>query len=83
MDPVHQEVDHQRVRVVRQKTVDVEQEPVENVLQDSPHEVAKDKQRNGIEKGFRGNATSLHCLDWCQRVHGERRDRVCTIRELD
>lgn len=83
MNPVHQEVDHQRVRVVRQKTVDVEQEPVENVLQDSPHDIAEDKRRNSIEEGFRGDATSLQCLDRCPRVHGERRDRVCTVRELD
>ena len=53
--------------------VDVEQEPVEDVLEDSPHEVAEEERRHSIEEGFRDNATSKRGLDRCRRIHDERR----------
>ena len=83
MNSVHQEVNHQRVGVVGQKAVEVEQEPVENVFQKSPHEVTEDERWDGISEGFRSDAASLQCLDRRPRIDGERWKRVCTIRELD
>ena len=82
MNAVHQEVDHQRVGVIRQKTVDVEQESMENILEDGPHKVAEQERWNSICEGLRSDATSLHCLDGCPGIDGERRKGVCAIREL-
>lgn len=82
VNPMHQKVDHQRIWVVRQESVDVEQESVEDILQNGPHEVAEDERRDDICKGFRGDATSLQGRDRSPRVNGERRKRICAIREL-
>ena len=58
VDAMHQEVNHQCIGVVGEKSVNVEQEPVEDVLEDGPHEVAEEERRHSVEEGFRDDAAS-------------------------
>ena len=53
---VHEEVQHERERVVRQVVVEVEEEAVEKVLEERPDDVANHEADAGLEERGRGQA---------------------------
>lgn len=79
MDTMQQEVQCQEYRLVRQVIVDVEQEPVESVLQNGPHNVAEEEAQHGFDIG----------IDWERQdggqrqsgVDGERRERATELKD--
>ncbi len=83
VDAVHEKVERQSNGVVGEQGVHVEEEPVKDVLQDSPRDVAQEKCRDCVCKRDRGNAPGSDYLEGCTRVGGERRERVGAKRELD
>ena len=83
VNAVHQEVDGQGRLMIGQECVDMEQEAMEDVLQEGPHEVAEEERRHGIQESSRDDATQNQRLEGCSRVDGERRERVCAQRKLD
>lgn len=45
MDAVHEEMKHKESRLIGQQSVDVEKEPMEEVFQESPDQVADEEAR--------------------------------------
>lgn len=79
MDTMQQKVQCQEYRLVRQVIVDVEQESVESILQDSPHDVAEEEAQHGLDIGI-----DRERKDGGQRqsgVDGEWRERPCELED--
>ena len=51
MDTVHQEMDHEEHGVIREIVIDVEEEPVHRILEESEEEISKDVQRGRFRDG--------------------------------
>ena len=80
---MHEEVHRQSHGMVGEQEVDVEQEPVEDVFEDGPDDVAQEECRDCVCERNRGNATSDKCFEGCSRINGEGRKRVRAKGELD
>ena len=73
---MHEEVHRQSHGMVGEQEVDVGQEPVEDVLEDGPHDVAQEECRDCVCGRNTGDATSDKCLEGCTRINGGGRRRV-------
>lgn len=66
MDTMQQKVQCQEYRLVRQVIVDVEQESVEGIFQDGPHDVAEEEAEHGLDIG----------IDWERKEGGQRQSGI-------
>jgi hypothetical protein len=61
-----QEMEHNEKRPIREHFVDVEQKPMQTILEDSPYEVARKEAQERLDE----------CIDWDARERRQRKGRV-------
>ena len=82
VNSMQQEVHGQSNGVIREVVVDVEEEPVQQVLQESPDQVADEEAYRGLNERREGNGSYRDELQRGERVREERRERVVAEGEL-
>ena len=79
VNSVQEEVQRQRPRCIREVIVNMEQEPMESILQDSPHQVTKEETHHGLGKSSKRDVSGQNNVERSSRVEREWRKALRTI----